>query len=125
KPWQFLAFLFEYAEAMATGSPEDYVSYLPVGLDGSCNGLQNFSAMLRDPVGGKATNLIPGDKPNDIYAQVAAVCKSKLEGLLLKPAYPVTDTETSHEYARRWLSFGIDRKVAKRPVMTLPYGSTR
>lgn len=129
KPWQFLAFLFEYAEAHALKnagiSPEDYISYLPVGLDGSCNGLQNFSAMLRDPIGGKATNLIPGNKPNDIYAQVAAVCASKLERLLDTEAYAVTDTQTSHDLARRWLAFGIDRKVAKRPVMTLPYGSTR
>ena len=39
-------------------------------MDGSCNGLQNFSAMLRDEVGGKAVNLIPSDKPQDVYMEV-------------------------------------------------------
>jgi DNA-directed RNA polymerase len=29
------------------------------------------------------------------------------------------------KFAAKWLEFGIDRKTAKRPVMTLPYGSTR
>lgn len=129
KPWQFLAFIFEYAEAhslQAAGiKPEDYISYLPVGLDGSCNGLQNFSAMLRDPVGGKATNLVPGAKPNDIYAQVAEVCLRKLNEVLEKEDYPVTDTVSAHQMARQWIAFGMDRKIAKRPVMTLPYGSTR
>lgn len=129
KPWQFLAFIFEYAEAHSLAnagiSPEEYISYLPVGLDGSCNGLQNFSAMLRDPIGGKATNLVPGTKPNDIYKQVADVCAGKLQAVLREPAFLVTETMTSHQMAQLWLDFGMDRKIAKRPVMTLPYGSTR
>ena len=29
------------------------------------------------------------------------------------------------DVAREWLKYGIDRKAAKRSVMTLPYGSTR
>lgn len=121
KPYQFLAFLFEYAEAYQ-GVPADYVSYLPVGLDGSCNGLQNFSAMLRDPVGGKATNLIPDVAPSDIYAQVAEVALRKIKERL------VASVDTGGEdylFATKWLQFGIDRKLAKRPVMTLPYGATR
>lgn len=121
KPYQFLAFLFEYAEAHQ-GNPIEYISYLPVGLDGSCNGLQNFSAMLRDPVGGKATNLIPDVAPSDIYAQVAEVALRKIKERL------VASVDTGGEdylFATKWLQFGIDRKLAKRPVMTLPYGATR
>ena len=40
-------------------------------LDGTCNGLQHYSAMLRDPVGGAAVNLRPSDTPADIYQTVA------------------------------------------------------
>lgn len=110
KPWQFLAWCFEYAGYKRDG--EAFVSHLPISLDGSCNGLQHYSALLRDSVGGKATNLIPSDKPQDIYQAVADVCIRKLQAM-------------DDPMARRWLEFGITRKIAKKPVMTLPYGSTK
>ncbi len=118
KPWQFLAFVFEYAAAMEYG--EGYRSSLPVALDGSCNGLQHFSAMLRDPVGGKAVNLMPSDMPNDIYQQVADVCTQKLKDLTTQPG----DNEGAHNWLRPFGDDGMPRKLSKRPVMTLPYGST-
>lgn len=126
KPYQFLAFLFEY-KGMHDGRlvgklPEDYISYLPVGLDGSCNGLQHFSAMLRDARGGRATNLVSGEVPNDIYREVADVCLRK-----------VCSSSSESELLSGWQTFadlygegkGLPRAVAKRPVMTMPYGSTR
>ncbi|QIG73135.1 DNA-directed RNA polymerase protein [Rhizobium phage RHph_N37] len=130
KPYQFLAALFEYKEMhdgrLVGKRPEEYVSYLPIGLDGSCNGLQHFSAMLRDPVGGAATNLVGAERPNDIYAQVAAVCLEKVRKESLTPDSAVRAVATE------WVSFTakygdgkMPRKVAKRPVMTMPYGSTR
>lgn len=133
-PLQFLAWCFEYAEW--TNNPHTFVSHLPIGMDGSCNGLQNFSAMLRDEVGGKATNLIPSSLPNDIYQNVADVTL-----LLLRKAEPWAvpvadeDDEDTQRAARKaelankhrllWLKHGINRSLVKRSVMTLPYGSTR
>lgn len=115
KPWQFLAFCLEWAGYLEQGA--SFVSHLPVGLDGSCNGLQNFSAMLCDEIGGAATNLTPGDRPTDIYAEVAAVASRKLDS-------------KNCEYAMMWMRYrdtvgGLPRGLAKRPVMTLPYGSTQ
>jgi len=118
KPWQFLAFVFEYAAAMEYG--EGYRSSLPVALDGSCNGLQHFSAMLRDPVGGAAVNLVPADTPHDIYQQVADVATQKLRTLTTQPG----DNAGAHNWLRLWGEDGMPRKLSKRPVMTLPYGST-
>ncbi len=114
-PYMFLSTMYELVQAN-----EDplYMTSIPVGMDGSCNGIQNFSALLRDKVGGEATNLLPGDKPADIYQEVA---DRALE--LIK--------EDDHCDERTlWLAFadkhdGIPRSIAKRPVMTLPYGSTR
>jgi len=110
-PYCFLAFCFEYADAINDAS---FISFLPIAMDGSCNGLQNFSAMLLDEVGGKEVNLIPQEKPADIYSKVAQhvseiVTKEALEG---------------HEEARLWVG-KIDRKMAKRNVMTLPYGAKK
>ena len=111
KPYQFLAFCFEWSKCDYGRNPHA-AGQLPVGLDGSCNGLQHFSAMLRDEVGAAATNLMPCDKPEDIYQQVADVTTKKLEGL-------------DDPRADKWLKVGISRKCAKRPVMTLPYGATQ
>ncbi len=69
KPFQFLAFCFEWAGYQEQGL--SFESALPVAMDGSCNGLQHYSALLRDPIGAKAVNLVPSDRPRDIYEHVA------------------------------------------------------
>lgn len=115
KPWQFLAACFELSAAY--GHPE-YVSHLAVSVDGTCNGLQNFSAMLRDEVGGAATNLTPSATPNDIYQQVADVARVKVQADADDPWHDKSLV------ARGWLAYGFDRTATKRPVMVLPYGGT-
>tara|TARA_Y100000296_G_scaffold66371_1_gene78386 strand:+ start:10116 stop:12581 length:2466 start_codon:yes stop_codon:yes gene_type:complete len=124
KPYQFLAWCFEYEEAARVGA--SYRSRMPVALDGSCNGLQHFSAMLRDEVGGAAVNLIPSNKPSDIYQQVANVCTEKLRVISRDPEH------SNQAAALNWLDLFAElghkqmpRKLAKKPVMTLPYGSTQ
>lgn len=88
-------------------------------------------------------NLLPSAKPQDIYARVAEVT------LELVQAFACPNGSTSGtgavtalnvkklrktweehgieevDMANRWLAFGIDRKITKRSVMTLPYGSTQ
>lgn len=108
KPWQALAACKEWLGYQMEG--DDYVSHLPIAMDGSCNGLQNFSAALRDPVGAAATNLLPSATPNDIYQQVA----DETERMLAQSSDPM---------ALLWRG-RVSRKIVKRPVMTLPYGAT-
>ena len=113
EPWMFLAFCFEWAGFCEEGY--GYMSSLPIGLDGSNNGLQHFSAMLRDEVAGAATNLMPSDKPQDIYQTVA----DKVVAALKQKA------SKGDEEAKKWLEFGVNRKTCKRPVMVLPYGGQK
>ena len=117
EPWQFLAFCFEW-EAAHEGEPTEYVSHLPVSLDGSCNGLQHFAGMLRDEAGAKAVNVFPNERPEDVYLSVAEASLDILE----KDA--AGRDEQSALYARMWLASGlVDRKLCKRPTMTFGYGS--
>lgn len=111
KPYQFLAFCYEWEECRY-GRDTGAKSKIPVGMDGSCNGLQHYSAMLRDAVGAVSVNLINTGRPQDIYQKVADVTTAKLE-------------LEDHPYATKWLDVGISRKCTKRAVMTLPYGSTQ
>ncbi|WFG40928.1 RNA polymerase [Paracoccus phage ParMal1] len=125
KPFQFLAWCMEYSRACRSGDPTKFRSRIPVALDGSCNGLQHFSAMLRDPVGGKSVNLTPGEVPSDIYQDVADVATERLKEILADPAHD------HYAVAANWMGLfkkltngKMGRKLAKKPVMTLPYGST-
>lgn len=112
KPFQFLQFCLDWAGFCENGF--DHISRTPVAMDGSCNGLQHLSAMLRDSVGGSAVNLLPASKPQDIYTQVM----EKVIVLLKERAANGEPT------AQKWLPL-MKRKTVKRPVMTLPYGATK
>lgn len=121
KPFQFLAFCFEYSDYITNSN--SFITHIPIQLDGTCNGLQHYSALLRDPIGGKATNLINSEKPNDIYATVATRLEEKLKDVIQHDNYAISVND-GYNYADRWLSLGINRKLTKRPVMVLPYGGT-
>jgi DNA-directed RNA polymerase len=115
KPLQFLAWCFEFAAWQR--DPKSFVSHIPISMDGSCNGLQHLSALLRDATGGAATNLVPAERPKDIYQIVADAAWAKL-------ANPVPE-ETDPRLRLMWRETGVDRGAAKRSVMTMPYGVTR
>lgn len=109
KPFNFLAFCVEWHKVNTEANP---TTSLPVHLDGSNNGLQIFSLLLKDPVGGMATNCLPADKPRDIYSDVADILLKKLKA-------------SHNPYAKTWIDLGIDRKATKRVVMCMPYGLTK
>lgn len=117
-PFCFLAFCFEWAKLQGWinggNAQEDFESHLAVAFDGACNGLQNFSAMLRDPVGGAATGLVPGEKPSDIYTEV----KNAAQAIIDRHA------AEGNEQAQRWVG-KLQRRHAKRNTMTVPYGVTK
>lgn len=112
KGWQALAFAFDWAGFKREGF--GYLSALPVQMDGTCNGLQNFSAMLLDERGGAAVNLVPSDKPQDIYMEVGRVVIDRVN----------REAMAGDEIAALWVG-KVERSVVKRPVMTLAYGASQ
>ena len=112
KPLQFIAVCDEFLRY--TQDPVNFVSRIAVAMDGTCNGLQNYSALLRDEVGGAATNLISRDDgiPSDIYGEVATASFRRLLQAELTPVNLA------------WQAHGFNRKLTKKSVMTQVYGST-
>lgn len=106
KPFQFLAACFALTDP-------DAASCLPVQLDGTCNGLQHYAALGRDPVGAAVVNLLPAGQPSDIYSNVAEAVRKLI----------AQDMHAGNEIASAVFD-QIDRKVVKRPVMTSVYGVT-
>ena len=154
-PMEFLAFCFEWKSfkewIVQHGTCVGFKSGIAIAFDGTCSGLQHFSALLRDEIGGHAVNLTPTDRVQDIYSIVA----EKVNKVLTKDAISgkgddykkdkktgeyVLDFEGKKQIkygtkslAQHWLIYardkfntdGITRKVCKRSVMTLAYGSGR
>lgn len=110
EPWSFLAFCFEWRGYK--NDPSNFKSRLPIALDGSCNGLQHLSAMLRDEVGGKEVNLTANHQKEDIYSAVRKIAT-------------VTMGTLQTDLSKKVLEFGIERSTCKRPVMIMPYAGTQ
>lgn len=108
KPWSALAAAFEWAGFMIEG--DDYVSHLPIAMDGSCSGLQHYSALLRDKEGGRAVNLVADGIRHDIYSKVAESVQRILE-----------DCQSGDVAA---FDGKVSRNIVKRPVMTFAYSVT-
>jgi len=111
KPFCFLAWCYEYKAFADSDFDASFITTLPLQSDCSNSGLQHYSAMMLDEIGGKATNLIPSNKPADVYSLVANKVVMKLR-------------DKTDELAKLWLEYGVDRKLCKKPVMCLPYSLT-
>lgn len=112
-PWQFLAACHELVAAYDLPDPTKFVSYLPVQMDGSCNGLQHYAALGGDIDGARQVNLIKYDKPQDVYAEVATIVSELVKD----------DAAQGNELAKVLVG-KINRKIVKPTVMTNVYGVT-
>uniref|UniRef100_A0A453T4D6 DNA-directed RNA polymerase n=1 Tax=Aegilops tauschii subsp. strangulata TaxID=200361 RepID=A0A453T4D6_AEGTS len=153
-PFQCLAACMDLSNALESSSPHGAVSHLPIHQDGSCNGLQHYAALGRDYMGAAAVNLVPGEKPADIYSEIAArvldvVREDSMKDPATDPSVPLAKVlvdEVSLLPAPLCLnqeifffmylffnktvedldigSLQVDRKLVKQTVMTSVYGVT-
>ena len=109
-PYVALAACFEWAGYVRDGAA--HITRIPVSLDGSNSGLQHFSALLRDEIGGQSVNLLPSPKPQDIYSDVARAVQEIIDA-------------SDDPRAAVWKGGRVTRRIAKRPCMTYTYSATR
>ena len=100
EPWQFLAACDEYYHCVIKRNRHS--TSLPVAVDATCSGLQILAGLARDASTAKFVNVTPSEQPQDAYK---AVVTSAL------PNIP-----------KQWIEH-VDRGVAKRLVMTIPYNA--
>ncbi len=112
-PWQCLAACSELKAALDLPDPTRYVCHLAIHQDGTCNGLQHYAALGGDVVGAQQVNLVPGDRPSDIYTAVAEMVKAE-----------IANEAAQGDALARQLDGRVTRKVVKQTVMTNVYGVT-
>jgi DNA-directed RNA polymerase, mitochondrial len=112
-PWQFLQMARAFRSWL--GDPAHPIG-VPIRFDQTTSGPGILAALVRDRRIAESCNLI-GDRPNDLYGVVAArvrdVLRSDLEAGDMR----------EQRHAAFWLERGVDRKLAKGPVMTTTYGA--
>lgn len=74
KPFSFFAAACDLVRALDSANPAEYVSHIPVALDGSNSGVQHYSAALRAPEGSYVG--LCDLPPQDLYAKIAEHCAS-------------------------------------------------
>ncbi|KAI8016890.1 hypothetical protein LOK49_LG04G00659 [Camellia lanceoleosa] len=118
-PFQCLATCINLSEAIKSSLPHTVISHLPIHQDGSCNGLQHYAALGRDALEAAAVNLVAGEKPADVYSEIAA----RVHDIMVRDSNK--DPATSPNALLAKLLIGqVDRKLVKQTVMTSVYGVT-
>lgn len=117
-PFCFVAACRELAAAW--NDPENFETHLPIGFDGSANGLQHLALLTSDRVAGRMVNLCDFSEtgePQDAYGVVVAKVIELLKA-------------DDHKWAAWWrgrlalLNDRQRRKLLKTPAMTFAYGAT-
>lgn len=106
--------MFELSNAMKSPNPEDHISYTPVHVDGSCNGMQHYAALGRDDRGARQVNLADSERPGDVYTAILKLVISEIEN----------ERDASLLEVAEGLKGNVTRKVIKQTVMTSVYGVT-
>ena len=108
EPWMYLAACREYYECFIAQSKSE--THLQCGIDATASGLQILGSLMGDLSTCRLVNVIPTEKPSDLYQAVMDKCID-----LIKHDRP----------RRRGIPLEqLSRSVAKAPVMTRAYGST-
>jgi len=100
EPWQFLAACEEFYMVVLTQSRT--TTGLCVATDATCSGIQILAGMARDKATAAMVNVLPSEKPQDVYKLIAE-----------KSLPNIPEKVRPH-----W-----DRKCTKRTVMTIPYNA--
>ncbi|XP_022158152.1 DNA-directed RNA polymerase 3, chloroplastic isoform X2 [Momordica charantia] len=118
-PFQCLAACINLSEALKSSSPHTVISHLPIHQDGSCNGLQHYAALGRDTFEAAAVNLVAGEKPADVYTEIAA----RVHNIMIRDGNKDPATNPNALLAKILID-QVDRKLVKQTVMTSVYGVT-
>jgi len=126
-PLQFIQILWEIQAAVNSPDPTKFLSSVSVNIDGSQNGIQHLSALMRDEIGGRSVNLVDSELPQDLYLDVS----NKVLDTIVEDNY--NDPNGKDPLGNPaphvlWQPIFMDKKrrrgIVKRPVLAYPYGVT-
>ena len=117
EPFQHLALLKEYNEVIRNWRP-GVLAHVPIGFDATCSGLQLLGSFVKDEETCRLVNVLPSDRPQDAYRAVA----NKAVEILSDPERWRQLRGRSDDKEHGIPLDKVDRSVAKKVVMLIPYG---
>lgn len=114
--FQRLAAIFELCRT-------DGLTQLPIQIDGSCNGVQHWAAIMRDVDLAYKVNLTGNKDPQDLYGFVADSMTASMSNDSKDDNADPNTKDWAQLFLAHWDN-KIPRSVCKRAVMTDPYGVT-
>lgn len=113
-PLLFIAFCLEYKRALL--SDGEFMTFLPLQFDASCNGIQHLSSLIADTNLAKKVNIIEAtfkDIPYDLYHECVLQINNEIAAYCThKPKYSNLQ------------KLSLTRNFIKRTIMTIPYNVT-
>ena len=108
EPAQFIATLNSLLRAL---QDNNYTFNTPICFDATCSGMQHLSALFQDRDLAKMSNVISSkdNLPKDVYGEVVETVREQIKKIKNKEIKFILS------------KIKIDRKLLKRPVMTVPY----
>lgn len=120
KPFSFLAVAYELYSVsrwvLDGNTADSFPSCLPVFIDGSNNGVQHLTAMSKDEEVAPLVNLVPQDKPGDVYMFIAEKAWDRIEDM-----YDDLNEETRKKFGKIF----IEGNKLQTEYSEAPLGSSR
>lgn len=117
EPFQHLALLKEYDQVIRHWRP-GVLAHVPIGYDATCSGLQLLGSFVKDEDTCRLVNVLPSERPQDAYRAVA----QKAVEILSDPERWRQLRGRSDDEEHGIPLDKVDRSVAKKVVMLIPYG---
>jgi DNA-directed RNA polymerase len=119
EPFQHIALLHEYNKVIRNWRP-GVLCQVPIGYDATCSGLQLLGSFVKDEETCRLVNVLPSDRPQDAYR---AVAKRAVE--ILSDPERWTQLRGREKDTEHGIPLDkVNRSVAKKVVMLIPYGGT-
>lgn len=119
-----------YDNFLNNENAKKFKTFMPIQLDGTCNGFQHMAMLSNETKLFETLNLYKSsskDDPKDFYTTIVDQINVQLEMLLnsdsLRNPETVEQRELKESY-ERLRDFGINRKIVKPAIMNKPYNAT-
>ena len=127
-PFLFISFCFEYnrwLDCLQDHDSFEFITYLPIQLDATCNGYQHLSLLGLDEelaVNLNLTKSTINDYPKDFYSLIVGLVKLYFKNKLQDTKAKYSENEINSY--KRLFNLDVQRSLVKKTVMTIPYNAS-
>jgi len=116
-----------YENFLNNENAKKFKTFIPIQLDGTCNGFQHLAMLSNETKLFETLNLNKSsskDDPKDFYQTIVDQVNVQIEMRLNSDSLKIPENVELKESYERLLDIGINRKIVKPAIMNKPYNAT-